>query len=188
MSIACRILIFVCVLVAGVQATDAQTPGDGDLGDLIPDGEVDWCYQDNSNTTCTDAIVYLYQEGQLPPLAVLRCTSCSETLAGGRVCDNNGALLPLPNNDTTLNFAKSAPYFENGKDSFTEGAIVSCGTLKQCLPTCYQITVTHPGTGVVQTAWHCKRQDVNNNMPIKERVASGEDCELQKQTGPPILP
>lgn len=158
------------IFIAGVSSCIAQDPGGA------VSAEISWCYVDQQSS-CADAVVYLYQEGQLPPSAVLGCGGCEPSHSGGRICINNGSFVPLPNINQTLAFASSGPFNASGKDSVTEGATVECGSLKQCQPGCYTVTIVNPGTGLTQTVERCHMSDINNTMPIKSRVAAGGPCD-----------
>jgi hypothetical protein len=72
-------------------------------------------------------------------------------------CPNHGLLHPEPSASISLPFAQpKISGTGEGKSEFTEGAIVSCGELKQCLHSCVQIIVNN------QAINYCKEQQVNN--------------------------
>lgn len=147
-----------------------------------------WCYKD-ANISCADAVVYLFQEGLLPPTAKLSCNSCSPgPVSGDLICDDAWAFLPLPNASQNLDFATSDVYYDTGRDSVTTGQTVACGQTKQCTSSCVTIQVIDNNGNVVSDDV-CQTVLVSNTMPIEERTASGNLCpEPERDPGPPLGP
>lgn len=142
-------------------------------------GTPELCYVDRENVDCIDAISRQWAEGYLdaglaPAKAVLSCGACTQNMLGNYSCPNGGNFWPNAMAGITLRFALSFPSDPSGnvagKKSYTEGSIVDCGELWQCDSDCFVIIVGG------QTTYQCKKHLASNNLAVRERVPSGDDC------------
>lgn len=170
MSVFGRCMLAIVSCLVAFQTCSAQ-------GGVGPGGvQAPWCYQDNDDTTCAQAVAAYIVEGTLSEVGAEFTVGCNGCTVPDPplviTCDDVNKLWPVPaalQLEFAIGFPENSQGTNNGSDDVeyaTES--IDCGTMRQCNAFC----TLNQFLGV----WECSSYIMSSNLAVHERWEAGDPC------------